>query len=519
MGRILADTIIPPQYREAHQRGLAHYLATGEGPIFKTRIEIMAVHRQGHEFPVELTIAPLHDEDQVSFSAFIRDITQQQKTQQKLYHRAFHDALTDLPNRALFINHLERVIESSQENDDYLFAVLFLDLDRFKLINDSLGHLAGDQLLITIARRLETSVRSGDIVARLGGDEFAILLDDIKDIDAARGIATRIRAELSKPINLNGQEMFTTVSIGITTNHQKYLLPGDILRDADIAMYRAKTQGKDRYELFNRAQHVQAISRLQLETDLWQALERQELDVYYQPIISVTSSQILGVEAFLRWRHPQRGLLSPKEFILLAEETGLITPIGEWLLWRVCSQMQCWRREYPTLAIAINISAPQLRQPNIVPLISEVLRESGLPPQALTVEMRQGILSEAINPTVLAELVAKGIKISIDDFGIGSSLECLKNFPLNTLKIDQSFVKDITTSPDDRIIITALIGLAHALNLTVIAAGVETEAQFAFLQAQQCDGVQGYLFGKPMPAGDLTNLLKRTLFPLELGEG
>jgi diguanylate cyclase (GGDEF)-like protein len=498
---------------------LAHYLATGEGPIFKTRIEIMAVHRQGHEFPVELTIAPLHDEDQVSFSAFIRDITQQQKTQQKLYHRAFHDALTDLPNRALFINHLERVIESSQENDDYLFAVLFLDLDRFKLINDSLGHLAGDQLLITIARRLETSVRSGDIVARLGGDEFAILLDDIKDIDAARGIATRIRAELSKPINLNGQEMFTTVSIGITTNHQKYLLPGDILRDADIAMYRAKTQGKDRYELFNRAQHVQAISRLQLETDLWQALERQELDVYYQPIISVTSSQILGVEAFLRWRHPQRGLLSPKEFILLAEETGLITPIGEWLLWRVCSQMQCWRREYPTLAIAINISAPQLRQPNIVPLISEVLRESGLPPQALTVEMRQGILSEAINPTVLAELVAKGIKISIDDFGIGSSLECLKNFPLNTLKIDQSFVKDITTSPDDRIIITALIGLAHALNLTVIAAGVETEAQLAFLQAQQCDGVQGYLFGKPMPAGDLTNLLKRTLFPLELGEG
>ena len=440
------------------------------------------------------------------------DITERKQTEAKLMHDAFYDSLTELPNRTFFIDRVSRAIRQTKEDENHLFAVFFLDLDRFKVVNDSLGHLIGDELLIAVAMRLSMCLDNSDVIARLGGDEFAILLNGIEDLNEARQVANRIQKQMVLPFEVSDQMVFTTVSIGITPSTIGYDQPEECLRDADTAMYQAKANGRARYEIFRRDMHANALSLWQLDADLRRAVARQEFEVYYQPIVSLASGQISGAEALLRWKHPQRGLLDPAEFLSLAEETGLIMPMGEWVLRQACVHNKAWQANGGSpLSVAINLCARQFQHQDLPNLIKEVLHETDLMPQALVLEITESVATKNIDPSLatLHELSAMGIKISIDDFGIGSALDCLKRFPLNNLKIDQSFVRDIISDKHNAAITRAIIDIAHSLDLTVIAEGVETEEQLAFLRSYQCDQIQGYLFSRPMPAEAFTKLLQQ----------
>ncbi|MBA3532642.1 MAG: EAL domain-containing protein [Ardenticatenales bacterium] len=440
------------------------------------------------------------------------DITERKRAEEQLLRNAFYDSLTGLPNRALFMDRLGRLIERTRRHEEELFAVLFLDIDRFKNINDSLGHMEGDQLLVSIAARLACCLRPTDTLARLGGDEFALLLEEIKDVSDATRMAERIQEELALPFMLTDQELFITASIGITLSSTGYERPEDLLRDADTAMYRAKGMGKARHVVFDTAMHVRAVRLLQLETELRRALEREEFRVYYQPIVSLKTGHIIGAEALVRWAHPQRGIVSPAEFMPLIEENGLIQPIGEWVLRTACAQNRWWQMAgFPPLGVAVNLSAQQFRQKALCHLISDVLSETGLAANSLKLELTESIVMENAETTILAlqELKEIGVELSIDDFGTGySSLSYLKRFPIDTLKVDRSFVRDITTDPNDAAITIAIVTLAHSLKLKVISEGVETEEQLAFLRAQRCDEIQGYLFSPPIPADAFTRLLQ-----------
>jgi diguanylate cyclase (GGDEF)-like protein/PAS domain S-box-containing protein len=436
--------------------------------------------------------------------AVIRDITDRKRAEEQLLRNAFYDALTSLPNRALFINRLGHEIELAKQREDYLFAVLVLDLDRFKLVNDSLGHIAGDQLLIAIARRLELCLRCGDTVARFGGDEFTILLRNIKDISDATHVADRIHAELALPFNVNGYEVFSTASVGIALSATGYDQPEDLLRDADTAMYHAKALGKARYEVFDTAMHANTKALLQLETDLRRAVERQELRIYYQPIVSLQSNRISGFEALVRWQHPQRGLVFPEEFIAVAEETGLIIPIGRWVLHEACRQMHKWHARFSKtlpLKISVNLSSKQFAQPDLVEQIEETLKETGLDAQSLKLEITETVIMENAESTtaMLLQLKALGVQLQIDDFGTGySSLSYLHRFPVDSLKIDRSFVSRIGFDTENSEIVQTIVMLAHNLSMDVVAEGVETADQLAQLRALKCKYGQGYFFSKPL---------------------
>lgn len=440
----------------------------------------------------------------------VTDITERKLFEKQLFEAAFHDSLTGLPNRALFMQRLDQAVKQAQDHKSYSFALFFLDLDRFKVINDSLGHTYGDQLLITIAHRLEACLNPGDTVARLGGDEFTLLLNNLPDTWLAKQIADQILLEVTKPVDLGEHKVFPTASIGITLSNRLYTHAEDLLRDADTAMYEAKTEGRARCKLFDTGQHTRAVSRMRMEGDLWQAVKRQEFRVYYQPIISLRSGQILGVEALLRWQHAQRGLIEPSEFIALTEETGLIVPLGKWVLQQACIQVKAWHAMgYPALRLAVNISQRQLvERQHLLESINQVLAETGFPAQMLELELVEPIVSSPHNHglVILDELHARGVHLSLDDFGTSSSLNLLKRLPLATLKIDQSFIKKMT--PDDEAIILAIITLAHSLKLKIVAEGVTTAYQVHFLKGQQCDEAQGYLFSPPVPADTLTHLLQ-----------
>ncbi|WP_428850695.1 EAL domain-containing protein [Nostoc sp. CmiVER01] len=433
------------------------------------------------------------------------EINERKQVEEQLRYNAFHDALTGLPNRAFFMERLKHTLQRAKRQKNYLFAVLFLDLDRFKVINDSLGHLKGDQFLIAIANRLEVCIRSTDIAARLGGDEFTILLDELQNVSEAIKVVERIQQELTLPLELDGQEVFTTASIGIALSSTlDYDQPENLLRDADTAMYRAKALGKARYELFNQEMYIKALVRLQLENDLRRAIERHEFQLYYQPIVSLANGKLSGFEALLRWNHPERGLISPTDFIPLVEESGLIVEVGYWALHEACRQMRSWQVSHQTNSlekISVNLSVKQFSQPDLIEQIGEILDSTGLDAGSLMLEITESAIMENGHEAnaALSELRKMGIKLSIDDFGTGySSLSRIHNFPISVLKIDRSFVSPIDANGKNLEIIEIIITLAHKLGMDVTAEGVETKEQLAFLRKLNCECGQGYFFSRPL---------------------
>jgi diguanylate cyclase (GGDEF)-like protein len=433
--------------------------------------------------------------------------------EQKLGHDAFHDALTALPNRAWFMNRLQQAIDLSYRREDYLYAVLFIDLDRFKVVNDSLGHLVGDELLKSVARQLQASLRHTDAVARFGGDEFVLLLEDIKDIDEPTRVAERIQNQLRQPFNLNDYEVFTEISIGIIVSTMGYDRPEDVLRDADIAMYYAKAQGRGRYEVFDPAMQTVAMTRLQLENDLRRAIALQEFCLHYQPIVSLSTGQLSGFEALVRWDNPSGRIYPPAEFIPVAEETGLINELGWWVLQEACHQISIWQQQFPQtppLAINVNLSGVQLKQVNLLNRIEEILQQTGIPSYCLKLEITESCILETVSreEKMLKQLKALGILLCIDDFGTGySSLSRLHEFPIDTLKIDRSFVSRIGADNSGVEIIQTIVTLARSRGMDIVAEGIETPTQLQKLGELGCELGQGYLFSQPVDSFKATELL------------
>lgn len=442
----------------------------------------------------------------------IREIEERKRVEAQLLELSLHDALTHLPNRVYFMERLNQALNYAKAHPDYQFAVLFLDCDRFKVINDSLGHLVGDKLLIAVAQRLQMNLRSEDMLARLGGDEFAIMLPNI-NLERAIYIATQLLKAFSTPFQLGRREVFISTSIGIALSYLSYEQPEHLLRDADTAMYRAKAMGKARYQIFDIEMHQAALRVLQLETDLRRAVEQQELILYYQPIVSLKTGKIVGFEALLRWQHLKRGMIAPNEFIPLAEETGLILPIGEWVLQEACHQLQTWQQAGivdDAFTISINLSVRQFAQPDLIQQIERVLASTAINPANLKLEITESVIMESTSHIfqTLQRLRERQICLSIDDFGTGySSLSYLHAFPVDSLKIDRSFVQRLKETSSDMGLIPAITSIANTLNITVVAEGIETAHQLCKLRMLNCNFGQGYFFSQPLPAQTATELL------------
>ena len=469
--------------------------------------------KDGTHFPVEYVSTPIVEGDKILGAVVtFKDITERKALEKKLQYQAFHDPLTDLPNRALFMDRLGHALARAGQQASEV-AVLFTDLDNFKVINDSLGHKAGDQLLVAVAERLKACLRPVDTVARLGGDEFTLLLEGVTGVSDAARVAERIAQELRAPFALEAQEVFATTSTGIAVSSSAQGQPTDLLRHADLAMYRAKSKGKACYEVFEPSMSINALERLELETELRRALGREEFRVYYQPEILLESGDIVGMEALVRWEHPEHGLLLPQEFLPIAEESNLIMPIGQWVLREACKQLRTWQEQYPNIAplvMSVNLSTREFFQPS---LIAEILRETGVDPRTLQLEITEGAVAydnaQNANNT-LWNLKTLGVQLAIDDFGMGySSLSYLKRFPVDLLKIDRSFVRELGKDLKDTKIVAAIIHLARALDLKVIAEGVETAEQVEQLRKMECDMVQGSYFSKPLPSGAVSDLLQQ----------
>jgi diguanylate cyclase (GGDEF)-like protein len=445
----------------------------------------------------------------------------------RLLYTAFHDDLTGLPNRALFIKRLRRAIartpgSTSTREHPAQVAVLFLDLDRFKVVNDNLGHRIGDTLLVHCCRRLTACLQQKTMLARVGGDEFAILLENVSHVSQVTDVADRLQEEMALPFRLREQEIFTSVSMGIALSHREGCdRPEDLLRDAHTAMYQAKASGRARREIFATGMRMRVVKQLQIETELRRAIEQQEFELFYQPIVALLTGQIAGFEALVRWRHPQRGLISPAEFIPVAEETGLIVPLGQWILETACRQLKQWQTQFPTdplLMVSVNLSGQQFNQPDLVEFIESTLTTTGLEGRSLKLEITESVAMSDVETaiTMLERLKALELQLSIDDFGTGySSLSYLHRFPVTTLKVDRSFVSRMDDNSDNAVIVQAIVGLAQNLGMNVIAEGVETAAQLTKLHALQCEYGQGYLFSKPVPVKDAENLLASNLNWLE----
>jgi len=463
--------------------------------------------KNGEIYFEEKTITPLKDADGAitHFISTGKDISDRMQIQERLHYLAHHDTLTDLPNRFLFIEHLNQEIAIGPRDGTHM-AVLFLDLDRFKLINDTLGHSVGDEAIRVAGARIRSALRRGDMVARLGGDEFAVLLQGLGSPDDIPRVVEGIQRAVAGPIVLQHREFYLSASIGVS------LFPGDgedpltLLRNADSAMYRAKEQGRNTYRFYSTEMSTKAFERLTLETSLRRALERNEFELYYQPQVDIKSGRPFGVEALLRWRHADLGIVSPTQFIPLAEETGLIVDIDDWVLHAAVAQLAAWRAaDLPPVSLSVNLSGRSFVAPGLPQRVTEILTTAAVPAEWLELEITEGMVMHGgeANLRVLEALKEQGLRLAIDDFGTGySSLSYLKRFSIDVLKIDQSFVRDVARDADDAAIVNAVIALAHSLKLNVIAEGVETEEQRAFLRRQGCTNAQGYLFARPMPAAE-----------------
>lgn len=476
-----------------------------EGAVLSLPSSYTLIAKDGTERPIEDSAAPLRD-DQGNITGIVltfQDITERKQVEERPLRNTFYDDLTQLPNRVLFLDRLEQAAERTRRREDYRFAVLLLDLNDFKAINARFGHLIGNQLLVAIARRLETCLRAADTVARLGGDEFAILLEEIKDISDATYVADRIQSGLTFPLNLSGHEVFTTVSIGIALSTTGYDRPKNLLRDADTAMYRAKLQPKARYAVFDGAMSKDSTAFLQKESDLRLALESNCLQLLYQPIMSLSTGRVAGFEALVRWQHPDHGLISPADFISVAEATGVIDSLGALVLREACRQISVFSRPFstnPPLFISVNLSSRQLAKPSLVEQIEQVLQETQLDASRLQLEINESVLiQDAAAASMLQPLRDRGFRLSVDNFGIGYSfLSYLYRLPINNLKIDPAFVSQIEDELENWEIVQSIMMLAHNLGMNVTAEGVETSQQLAQLRSLGCQYGQGYFFSQPL---------------------
>ena len=461
-----------------------------------------------------LAAIPGSDKSVVSLA----DITELKEAERQIYHQAFHDTLTSLPNRALFMEHLNMAVKRAKRRDDYRFAVLYLDIDRFKLVNDSLGHSVGDRLIEAFADRIQESLRDIDTLGRFGGDEFVILLEDIENYEYASGVADRLQQELKRPFMVEGKEVFAPASFGVVLNTREYDQPEDIIRDADAAMYHAKENGKAQYKIFDKTLHKKALHLLERETDLRKAIHRNEFENHYQPIVDLQTSSLVGFESLIRWNHPQLGLIYPDSFISIAEETGLIVPMTQLIAEQACADLCHWQDQLQDelkLTMNINLSSKHFLSPTLLDDITEILDKTGMPPEQLKLEITETALMEDADETIrlVHRLKDLGLKLVIDDFGTGySSLSYLQRLPIDTLKVDRSFVSRIQSEPDgNRNIVEAIISLAHRLDMVVVAEGVETEKQLAILLEMNCQLGQGYLFSKPLSKLKVNELIENIL--------
>jgi diguanylate cyclase (GGDEF)-like protein len=440
------------------------------------------------------------------------DISERKRYEAELTRQALRDNLTELPNRVLFLERLNRAMTRQRRNPDYRFAVLMIDLDSFKRVNDTLGHQAGDRLLQGIARRLMGCLRNMDTVARMGGDEFAVLLEDFQNNQEAIGITRRLLETIRQPMIIQGQDIQVSASVGVVLQTARYASPNELLRDADISMYRSKELGKNQFKVFSKSMFDQVVRTVQLENDLRLALTGDEFELYFQPIFALPETRLSGFEALLRWNHPERGMLAPGVFIHVAEEAGLITDLGTWVLNRGCRTMAEWRRRFDRVdvSLALNLSPRDLLQPSLIPMLADLLQETGLDARHIKLEITETAVME--NPEMatarLEKLQKMGFQVAMDDFGTGySSLSYLQRLPIDILKIDRSFVQTMLENPSNLEIIKAIIGLGKLLDLRIVAEGVETPEQLSTLQTLGCDLAQGYLLGRPMPRAQAEVLL------------
>ncbi|MEZ5310291.1 MAG: EAL domain-containing protein [Microthrixaceae bacterium] len=525
IGLTVAQVIVPPDMREAHNRGIERFLLTQQATVLGQTLELRSCHRSGHEFPIEITMWSLQSDDEWTFYAFIRDITQRKRAERELEYESMHDDLTGLPNRTLLLGRLGEALGRVRQGGTAQggsgqatrLAVFFVDIDRFKLINDSLGHDVGDEVLIKVANRLLGTVRPTDIVARLGSDEFVIACEYTGEFDPA-ATARRLHEALAEPVRSGGDSIYVSVSIGIAladTTNRHDAETHNIIAAASAAMNNAKSRGRGNSEIFDEPMRDRMSNRFHMEGDLRRALTRREFTLHYQPLLSLHTGQASGAEALIRWNHPERGFLPPFDFIPIAEETGLIVPLGTWVIEEACRQALRWSTEArtgPPLKLAVNLSARQLAQSDLVSNVRAILEKAQLNPEAVQIcfEVTESLLMvdpDAAERT-LNEIRALGVTLAIDDFGTGySSLSYLKRFPVQIVKIDRSFVTTINDDPADRAIVESIIDLAHALGMSVVAEGVETVEQLECLKDIGADVIQGYLFSKPKAPDEIHHIM------------
>ncbi len=504
---------IHPDDRNAVEKELESHL---EGDTTHFRNEHRLLHEDGGYRWFLIRGSAVRDETGKAcrIAGSLTDITDRKIVEEKLEHDALHDALTGLPNRKMLTKRLEGAINRVKTDREYSFAILFVDIDRFKTINDSLGHKAGDEMLLKMARILKSLTRQDDLIARLGGDEFVLLIENIVEDAQAENIAKRLLKHFSRPFRVSGKKVYSSASVGIAFGTPDYSEADDLVCDADLAMYRAKINGKARYEVFDPRMRKGAVDSMQLEFDLRRALEQDEFMLHYQPIFSIDTESIIGFEALARWQHAERGMVPPNEFIPLAEETGLILPIGNWILREACCQMREWQEKYPfsdLLTISVNLSARQLEQTDLSQQIAEIIKESRLDPACLRLEITESVIMNNAEQAVITvnQLRRMGVRVSIDDFGTGySSLGYLHRFPVDALKVDRSFINRIGNEGENAEIVQAIINLAFNLNMEVVAEGVETEEQLDYLRNINCNYGQGYYYSRPLDNAAAAEMLK-----------